>query len=769
MSATRLYVVTLLLVIGCGRPEMQNTALGDPSLSAVEGFGQGPTNSKLPRPTNAKPDKQLEINKNTLLKDPSEEMRINAATVMLFNENPLAREILLDALNQTENSAARMAVCKSLIQARSSKEPVKNDEDFIQPLLGIFASEIVAEAELAAQTTLLFEYEKIGGSLEKIASDASQPVKTRLNAIYALKLQPDMMATIKLIELVDDPNDPEGQISAASEEALRYLGIPIGTNAETRIQIIFELERKGRDEFLKDWLIRQEEQMRLMKIELTLWRELYLSALGQIYDGTTDDAARGEFLAKRLASSKSEVRLWALEKISQWRTGTNPKLPAELGPILIGLISDQDRNVRLKTAKLLSLMVELNSAQPLLAQIEAEQDDEVKMQLFVALGGACYYAISPTSEFKIPKETKKKTLEWSAKYLAEPDPAKAQKGAEVMKKLLEQDGLAPDEVNNYLGMLAARYSQPEKQDDGALHGELLNAMARLCAQTSVCKTQAIMLFQPLFEEALYNEENLVREAAIGGLIYIDKTDAWKRLKEQFLNDPSAIIRRKLIQLAADVGGKEDLPRLVEKIGSNGESEPVWQAMLKIFTGSDAGVLNDWIDKLVSQNGKIKLSEEQKISFLEIAERKAVGENKPEMLKNVREKLVELCIKVGQFEQAAGYLGRLLESAQTGDEKTAIISDLLDVYLRWPKIELAAQLVENSLLEKDIGLDNAVIPSSINNYMSNPPAGTDPNAVIKELLAKIKPIVNRPKWEQQKKRWIDQQLGKAEDPNKPKER
>jgi len=389
MSATRLYVVTLLLVIGCGRPEMQNTALGDPSLSAVEGFGQGPTNSKLPRPTNAKPDKQLEINKNTLLKDPSEEMRINAATVMLFNENPLAREILLDALNQTENSAARMAVCKSLIQARSSKEPVKNDEDFIQPLLGIFASEIVAEAELAAQTTLLFEYEKIGGSLEKIASDASQPVKTRLNAIYALKLQPDMMATIKLIELVDDPNDPEGQISAASEEALRYLGIPIGTSAETRIQIIFELERKGRDEFLKDWLIRQEEQMRLMKIELTLWRELYLSALGQIYDGTTDDAARGEFLAKRLASSKSEVRLWALEKISQWRTGTNPKLPAELGPILIGLISDQDRNVRLKTAKLLALMVELNSVEHLMAQLEAEQDDEVKMQLCVALGGAC--------------------------------------------------------------------------------------------------------------------------------------------------------------------------------------------------------------------------------------------------------------------------------------------------------------------------------------------------------------------------------------------
>ena len=81
--------------------------------------------------------------------------------------------------------------------------------------------------------------------------------------------------------------------------------------------------------------------------------------------------------------------------------GTKSKLPTELGPVLVDLISHQDRDVRLKTAKLLSLMGQLSSAERLLKQLEVEQDSEVRMELFVALGGACYYAFSPNSGLKI--------------------------------------------------------------------------------------------------------------------------------------------------------------------------------------------------------------------------------------------------------------------------------------------------------------------------------------------------------------------------------
>ena len=238
----------------------------------------------------------------------------------------------------------------------------------------------------------------------------------------------------------------------------------------------------------------------------------------------------------------------------------------------------------------------------------------------------------------------------------------------------------------------------------------------------------------------------------------------KRLRKDIVNDPSGKIRQKLINLAAEVGGKEDLTWLAEKIGSNSESKLSWQAMLKIFTNSDASVLNEWIDKLIPQGGKSKLSDEQKIAFLEMAEGKAVGAMKPQMLKNIRKKLAELYYKIGQFERAADYLDKLHKAAETTEEKEAILPDLLDAYLRCPKVEPAAKLVQNRLLKKDLD-PNDVVVSSIENYLSKPPVGADPNVVLK-ALTEIQTSDNRPKWLERLKLWADR-LGKAKGPDKPK--
>ncbi len=205
MSAKRLYLIILILAIGCQSRIIGSIGTNTPA------FGANAANGAR---TEAKPDVQLEIYKNALLEGPSEQIRIKAAIEMLGSENPLARVVLLDALKQTKNSAARMAVCKALIQAWSAKGEINNKDDFIQPLLGVFATEVAEESQLAADATLIFEYEKIGESLENITTDASKPVKTRLNAIQALKRQPDMEATIRLIRLVDDP---EKQVSAEAE------------------------------------------------------------------------------------------------------------------------------------------------------------------------------------------------------------------------------------------------------------------------------------------------------------------------------------------------------------------------------------------------------------------------------------------------------------------------------------------------------------------------------------------------------------------------
>ncbi len=752
VSAKRLCLVILLLVIGC---QQAGIGANNPTLRTNEAIAE------------AELDKQLKINRDALLKGTSEQMRIDAATVMLFSENPLAREILLDVLKQTENSAARVAVCKALSQTRTAKEPVKNKNDFIQPLLEILTTEEDFDrAKLAAEATLIFEYEQIQQRLEKIVTDTSLSAKARLNAIYALKLQPAKEAILKLMDLLDDS---EKQIADAAEKALISLNIPVGEDAGSRRQIRDEFNRMGKDEFLRVWKIRQqqEKRMRELVIQLNLWKGKYLSALGKRYDAISDDADKGKFLAEHLGDSETDVRLWALGKVSQWRIGTTPKskMPTELGPILVGLISDQDRSVRLKTAKLLSLMEELNSAEKLLEQIKTEQDDEVKMELFVALGRACYYAFSPTSGIKVPKEIRKQTLEWAAKYLSEKEPKKVQKGAEVIKKLLEQDGLTSGDVDKYLGLLAERYNQQKKEADGTLRGELLGAMAGLCAQ-SVYKAESAKRFAALFEEALRDETDLVREAAVSGLVYIDKAKAIKILRD-FVKDNSEIVRKKIIELAGEVGNQDDLVWMREKIGLTTEGEPAWQAMLKIFKRSEAAVLAEWIDKFDSPtpNTKGKLSDEQKVSFLEMAERKAAGENKLKMLKNIRRKLADLYKKSGDFEKAAKYLGMTLKDARTAEQKEPILADLMDVYLRWPNVKSAKDLVANCLLEKDLDPNGAVV-GVIDNYLSNPPAGTDPKAVLK-ALTQINTSSERPKWLEQVKLWAGR-LGRAKESDKPEE-
>jgi len=475
MSAKRLYlgvpgrnkwrfwvvVVILLLVIGCQQAEISPE---EPAFPVDEAIAE------------AELSRQLKINREALLKGTSEQIRIDSATVMLFSEDALARQILLDVLRQSENVAARVAVCKALSRARTEQKLVEDKENFIPPLFDILTTEVDESAKFAAEAILIFEYDQISKPLEGMVTDPSLSVKARLNAIYALRLQPDVRAIFKLIDRLDDSDK---EVAAGAEKALRFLGTPVGKDAEAREQIRSELERKGRDEFFRDLLIRQEAKMREFKKESDSWQARYLQSLEEIYDGISDDKAKGQFLVQPLGDSKEIIRLWALEKVSQWRKSTRPRLPAELEPILVDLISDEDRDVRLKTASLLSLMGELNSAERLLEQLKIEEDDEVKTELFAALGGACHYALLPDSRIKIPKETRKQTLEWAVKYLFEQEATKSQKGAEVIKKLLEQDGLTSGEVDRYLRLLVERYQKAKADGDGALCGELLSRMAGL--------------------------------------------------------------------------------------------------------------------------------------------------------------------------------------------------------------------------------------------------------------------------------------------------
>jgi HEAT repeat protein len=731
-----------VLAIGCqqaGPKEVQAVAEANEATVAVQPVGLAERQIS----------RQLKINREALFKGASEQIRIDAAGVMLADADPMAREIMVGALRQWENSDARVAVCKALIQSDAAGQVINEKSEFIEPLFEVLSREVdFGRVKLAAEALLIFDYEQKQERFEKIATDRSLPSAARLNAIYALKLQPDVRAIIKLIAMLEDP---DVQVATAAEQAVHSLGIPVGMDAKSRKRIIEELKRKGRDAFLRDWLIRQEARMRELETESELWQQRYLAALDKIYSGITDDAARGQALAGYLTDSQEAVRLWALDKVSQWRLGTKAELPAELRPILINLVSDPDRAIRLKTAQLLSLMGQLNSSQRLLQQLEAEQDDEVKTQLFIALGGACYYAFLPNSEIRVPEDIRKQTLRWAQVFLFDDDPKKAQEGAEVMKEMLELDGLAIDEANRYLGMLVTKYNQSASSGNTQLRSELLNAMSGLCAQ-SVYKVDAIRLYRPLFEQAVSDESALLREVAVDGLIYIDKPRALKRFRKDLVNDKSSKVRGKLISLAGEVGGPEDLDWLVEKMGSNPDGERVWQAMLNVFQRSDGAVLENWLAKFDSESVG-KLSESQELAFLEIAEREAGIENKGQMLINVRRKLADIHTKRGEFERAAAYLGMLRESAGSAEAKEAILGELLGIFLRWPNLEAMKQLVSNRLLEKDLEPNNVIV-QAIDGYLAEPTASGDANSIVK-AIAEIELPPARPMWRGHVERWMSQ--------------
>jgi HEAT repeat protein len=732
----RLYLLVLILLMaGCEQQAIKADKSALPE-----------TKPAAEPASRADSDTQLKINQEALLRGATDEVRLDAAMVMLFSDSTRSRQVLIDTLKQAENKQAKIAVCRALSVSRETRREVKNKKEFIIPLAEILRYEDSSLAKYAADAMLIYDYDEISSVLESMAKDDGLSVRARTNAMYALKMQLDIRAIITLTSLVDDKNE---QVSSAAEQTLRSIGIPISKYARNRSQIIAELRSRGMERFQRELMVRQESRVGELEKERDLWRKMYLASLNRIYDMFGDEGQRGKFLTEQLGNSEASVRLWALDKVSQWRVGTQAKLPAEMGPVLMKLVSDGNRDVRLATAKLLSLTGELGSPERLAEQLAVEQDVDVRLELFTALGAACHYALVPTSGSQLSPELRKQTLEWAVAYLNDNDAKKAYRGAEVIRKMLEPGGLEPEDAARYMDLLVERYKLGGNTGDGTFRGELLGIMARLCSQ-NLYKGDSAKKFAPLFEQALADDAELVREAAVDGLVCVDKPKALKLLSKDFANDRSQIVRNKIIELAADVGGKDDLVWLWEKVGANSESKPAWQAMLKIFNGCDVNVIESWSGRFDLSQNREKVSDEQMIAFFELAERRAITENRPEMVRNFRERLARLYIKTGQFEQATERLGKMRESAQTTAQKDEVLGLLMDVYLRWPRVEAASRLVGNCLLERDLDNYNPVV-RSIEAYLGNPTGVADPNTVL-ESLRKIKSSEQRPKWEQKIEQW-----------------
>ena len=228
-----------------------------------------------------------------------------------------------------------------------------------------------------------------------------------------------------------------------------------------------------------------------------------------------------------------------------------------------------------------SKMSDRNPAEKLLAQFNIEEFDDIKLELFKALGEACYYAFSAGSTFQLPEDIRSATLIISEQYLNDKDPDKAAVAAEVIRKMLEPNGLEPLLVTKYLKLLSTRFTQARAQNP-ALAAEVLNVMARLCAQSSHKKITS-RIYGIFFMEGLEEINNEpVRRTSVTGLINIDKTTAFNTFKKlSMINDPSENIRSEVVKLAGQTGKAEDIEWLFERLQSNGEAPIAWEAIKEI--------------------------------------------------------------------------------------------------------------------------------------------------------------------------------------------
>jgi HEAT repeat protein len=678
-------------------------------------------------------DQELALIKDQLFNNKDASTRVSAATVLLFKDDPVAREMILETLRQVENPAAKAAVCRALDRTRTDPRPLKNKDDFLQPLISILGmEEDPSVAQPAAEATLMFSYDQVQPGLERIAGESQLPVAIRSNAIYALQLHPDKRAVLALIGLLDDS---DGTVALAATDALNSLGISLPEDAAARRQAISELEQQKPEAYLRKRLVRSEADIRALRSAVLSWQDYYFAALDDWYGSLSDETAKSAFLADRLKKTEPEIRLWALGRLEELRKGTGKlKFSEDLEKTLLSLVSSRNRQVRLKTARLLARMGELNSAARLLQQLKVEDDAEVRQEIFAALGGACYYASLDTSPFKVPDEVRHETLEWAVKFLNEQPIERVRSGADVIRKLLTQNNLKPEEMDRYLNALSQRYAQATAEAN-PVRAELLNAMAGLCTPQSVCRPQATKAYSAVFEQALSDGTEAVRQAAVEGTINIDSAGALKRLRKDLVDDPSAAIRARLIAVAGDVGVAEDLDWLSKKIGTPGEGGSAWQAMLKIFSRSGMDVLVAWATAFTSPPLQDKLSSEQAISYFVLLEQRAQAESRTDVLAEARRRLADLYTLAGDFKQATDYLKLLEDVAATPQEKERLLSDRLGICLRWPNLDMAGEILNGYLEGGDLNMDSP-LAKSIDSYLKAPPAGADPNLVL-EKLAKIK--------------------------------
>jgi HEAT repeat protein len=689
--------------------------------------------------------RQLRIYTDTLLTGASEAIRLDAAMGLLIRKDTAAQEVLLKALSAKDNPMSQTAVCKGLIKGRTLGAAVGSLEIFLLPLVDMLKSPDASGAHLAAEALLVFQFDQISKTLSDLAQSSATEKQMRLNIIYALQLRPEPEALKYLIQLL---NDSDTDVVRGAEQALQEsFGVPMGTGREVWAKILKDLEKKDPEEIRRERLLRQETRLREIQADRDRWQKLYIGVVDKEFEGL-DAASKTAYLQERLGSDMTAIRLWALEKLQRY----SAESAVGLRDKLLGLLSDDNRQVRLATAKTLSAMSALNPAEKLLARYKEEADPQVAMAVFDALGEACFFAFSPGSKISLPVEIKTQTIQIADSYTAKEDPELAKKGAEVLRKLLELDGLTGKENQHFLQTILDRYNS-ETQRKGPIRGELLTTMARLCGQGGQ-KAEAAKLYAGVFKEALSakDDNNLVRQAAAMGMVNVDKTAAMQLFRElKLAEDSSPAVRLIMIELSSQTGTADDIGWLFAQLKSNGQSEPAWQAITAILQRQDAKVIVDWADQLEldpSLSGQIG-------ELLGLAEQKAAAQKDELLLCQLQVRLLKWFWSKGQYDQVVIYRDKLMQKNVEKDFVQEALRQTdnytIEAYLQIRQFNKAAAAAAE-LLKRNVLSQNSDIIEMISAYFASEKIVLEDKKSLFDALAEIPISLEQNWWQERLEQW-----------------
>ena len=691
-------------------------------------------------PADDDPARQFRIYREALLQGSTEEIRVDAAVGLLLNRDTASRDLLVSSLRLSDNPGAVRAVCRALIKSRAVGTTIGSRDMFLGPLLELLVGSDAELSRLSAESLLVFRYSDIGERLYDLSHDTTLDKRVRFHVIYALQIRPEPEALSSLIKLMDEPDsDVARAVEASLQEAF---GIPVGTGRAVWDQILNDLKQKSPDDIRRERLLRQEMKLREMQAERDRWQRLYLGALDKQYDAA-DEASRNAMALERLDSDLPSIRLWALEKVDRYPANGQ----AVLRDKLLALLGDESRLVRLRTARVLNNMSALNPAERLLERIALERDGEVALAMFEALGEACFFAFSPGSKIELPGAVKTQTLEIAAGYLASDDIETAKKGGEIIRKLLELEGLQQSLSDHYLSLFVSRY-QLSVERNSAFRADLLAIMARLSSRGAQ-RERAGRLFLPYFVEGVAVSDNPpVRLAAATGLSHVDMAQALRLFKQHnVLSDGSSGLRQLVVDVASQAGGPEDLEWLAGIFSSNGTSEAAVQAFLAICLRSTASVVSNWAITLEGNANRAALVRQ----LLEMAEQKAVTDNNAILLSDVRVRLAEWYVRHAQAEGLAAYVQRLKAAGgslafpdATGGR---VIALLLEAGQSDTAVELVAVRLERASLRKD-----SLLLEKLEGYFQDSAVS---NAAKGGLLVKLEGLkldTPSPLWASRVKEW-----------------